>query len=92
MDLLTTIQKSLISSLVLISFRKRGPFSIGTFTSQVKLQYIHTNGSFEYLGLESNSAGPVEIDITRPSIPQIVTMKAVADLGIVAMEWGTYRN
>ena len=55
-------------------------------------QYIHTNGSFEYLGLDQNSAGPVEIDITRPSIPQIVNAESRGDLGIVAMEWGNLQE
>ena len=51
-------------------------------------QYIHANGSYEYIGLNQNSYGPVEIDITRPSIPQIVNAESRGDLGFVAMEWG----
>ncbi len=51
-------------------------------------QYIHANGSYEYIGLDQNEFGPVEIDITRPSIPQIVNAESRGDLGFVAMEWG----
>ena len=55
-------------------------------------QYIHTNGSFEYIGLDQNYDGPVEIDITSPTWPQIVTAESRGDLGFVAMEWGNMQE
>ncbi|MBA4734671.1 MAG: hypothetical protein H2065_01630 [Candidatus Poseidoniales archaeon] len=55
-------------------------------------QYIHANGSYEYLGLNQNSYGPVEIDITYPTRPQIVTAESRGDLGFVAMEWSNLQE
>ena len=55
-------------------------------------QYIHTNGSYEYLGLNQNSFGPVEIDITPPLRTSIVNDESRGDLGIVAMEWGNLQE
>ena len=50
-------------------------------------QYVHTTGSYEYLGLNNNSFGPVEIDITTPTNPSIVDAESRGDLGFVALEW-----
>ena len=55
-------------------------------------QYIHANGSYEYLGLDQNSYGPVEIDITPPTRPQIITAESRGDLGFVAMEWSNLQE
>ncbi|MGA0380623.1 MAG: hypothetical protein ACO3NJ_07480, partial [Candidatus Poseidoniaceae archaeon] len=55
-------------------------------------QYIHENGSYEYLGLDQNEAGPVEIDITAPTWPQITNAESRGDLGFVAMEWGNLQE
>ena len=51
-------------------------------------QYVHTNGSYEYRGLDQNSFGPVEIDITPPNRVSIVNDESRGDLGFVALEWG----
>ena len=50
-------------------------------------QYVHSTGSYEYLGLNNNSFGPVEIDITRPINPSIVNAESRGDLGFIALEW-----
>ena len=50
-------------------------------------QYVHTTGSYEYMGLNNNSFGPVEIDITTPTNPSIVDAESRGDLGFVALEW-----
>ena len=50
-------------------------------------QYVHTTGSYEYLGLNNNSFGPVTIDITTPTNPSIVDAESRGDLGFVALEW-----
>ena len=55
-------------------------------------QYVHANGSYEYTGLDQNEAGPIEIDITAPTRPQIITAESRGDLGIVAMEWGNLQE
>ena len=55
-------------------------------------QYVHTSGSYEYTGLDQNEAGPIEIDITAPTRPQIITAESRGDLGIVAMEWGNLQE
>ena len=50
-------------------------------------QYVHTTGSYEYLGLNNNSFGPVTIDITTPINPSIVDAESRGDLGFIALEW-----
>ena len=55
-------------------------------------QYVHANGSYEYLGLDQNYFGPVEIDITPPTWPQISISESRGDLGFVAMEWGNLQE
>ncbi len=50
-------------------------------------QYVHTTGSYEYIGLNNNSFGPVTIDITTPTNPSIVDAESRGDLGFVALEW-----
>ena len=50
-------------------------------------QYVHTTGSYEYMGLNNNSFGPVTIDITTPTNPSIVDAESRGDLGFVALEW-----
>ena len=55
-------------------------------------QYIHANGSYEYLGLNQNSFGPILIDITAPLRTSIVNDESRGDLGIVAMEWGNLQE
>ena len=55
-------------------------------------QYVHANGSYEYIGLDQNFFGPVEIDITPPTWPQISISESRGDLGFVAMEWGNLQE